>query len=106
MAGVSVAVGSEGLQMFMGEKSEAVTSSVGVLSSRTLGGLRVLPAAEAGPPQMDDMLLSASPPDTEPPLSACEGRRGVFRVSTLTNHSRLGCEGGALKATGHKSDRL
>ena len=78
MAGVSVAVGSDGLQMFMGEKSEAVTSSVGALSSRTFGGLRIFPAAEAGPPQMDDMLLSASPPDMEPPLSACRGWRESF----------------------------
>lgn len=43
MAGVREGVGSDGLQLFMGEKSEAVTSRVGGLICRTLGGLRVFP---------------------------------------------------------------
>lgn len=59
MAGVSEEVGRDGLQMFMGDMSEAVTNRVGVLSSRILGGLRILPA-EAGPPHMDHMLLSSA----------------------------------------------
>lgn len=40
---MSEAVGSEGLQRFMGEKSEAVTSRVGGLIFRILGGLRAFP---------------------------------------------------------------
>lgn len=43
IAGVREAVGSEGLQRFMGEKSEAVTSRVGGLICRIFGGLRVFP---------------------------------------------------------------
>lgn len=43
MLGVREAVGKEGLQRLMGEKSEAVTSRVGGLICRTLGGLRAFP---------------------------------------------------------------
>lgn len=43
MAGVSEAVGREGLQRFMGEKSEVVTSRVGGLICKTLGGFLVFP---------------------------------------------------------------
>ncbi len=43
IAGVREAVGREGLQRFMGEKSEVVTSKVGGLICRTFGGLRVFP---------------------------------------------------------------
>lgn len=43
IAGVREAVGREGLQMFMGEKSEAVTSRVGGLICKILGGFRAFP---------------------------------------------------------------
>lgn len=43
IAGVSEAVGREGLQRLMGEKSEVVTSRVGGLICRTLGGFLVFP---------------------------------------------------------------
>lgn len=43
IAGVREAVGNEGLQRFMGEKSEVVTSRVGGLICRTFGGFRDFP---------------------------------------------------------------
>lgn len=42
-AGVREAVGREGLQRFMGEKSDVVTSRAGGLICRIFGGLRVFP---------------------------------------------------------------
>lgn len=43
MAGVREPVGREGLQRFMGEKSEAVTSRVGGLICKILGGFLAFP---------------------------------------------------------------
>lgn len=43
IAGVSEAVGREGLQRLIGGKSEVVTSRVGGLICRTLGGFLVFP---------------------------------------------------------------
>lgn len=63
MAGVREGVGSDGLQLFMGEKSEAVTSRVGGLICRTLGGLRVFPELRVLAAVLllaDDELVSAS----------------------------------------------
>lgn len=43
IAGVSEAVGSDGLHRLEGEKSEAVTNRAGGLICRILGSLRVFP---------------------------------------------------------------
>lgn len=77
IAGVREAVGREGLQRFMGEKSEVVTSRVGGLICRILGGLRVFPELWVQTVVLlltEDELVSASTklvssPDKPMPLS-------------------------------------
>lgn len=62
-AGVREAVGRDGLQRFMGEKSEAVTSRVGGLICRIFGGLRDFPRHRVLSVVLllgDDELVSAS----------------------------------------------
>lgn len=82
IAGVREAVGSEGLQRLMGEKSDVVTSRVGGLICRTFGGFRVFPelwVLTAVLLLTEDELVSASTkrassPDKPMALSNCRAR--------------------------------
>lgn len=76
------AVGREGLQRLMGEKSEVVTSRVGGLICRTFGGFRVFPELWVLTVMLlltEDELVSASTklvssPDKPMPLSTYKER--------------------------------
>lgn len=91
IAGVSEAVGSEGLQRFMGEKSEAVTSRAGGLRCRILGGLRAFPElwvltvvlllTEEELVSVSNMLVSS--PDRTTLLSICCSKTGSLFFSDI-----------------------
>ena len=97
IAGVREAVGREGLQRFMGEKSEVVTSRVGGLICRILGGLRAFAALRMHIVLLllrDEELVSASmklvsSPDKPIPLSICwrgEGLQSLHAFHSFTSN--------------------
>ncbi|TNN27887.1 hypothetical protein EYF80_061966 [Liparis tanakae] len=103
IAGVREAVGRDGLQRFMGEKSEAVTSRVGGLICRTFGGLRGFPALRELNRALllrDDALASAcmkasSFPDKPAPLSWEESgaRLGAGLIEIRSGRLNVGSAG-------------